>query len=264
MSLKRKLSVAAAAAGLAPALLVLLPAGQASAHGYISSPASRQAQCAQGTVPCGDIKFEPQSVEGPKGLRSCSADVSRFAELNDDSKPWRATAVGHSVNFTWTFTARHATTSYEYFLDGRRIAFIESGGRQPAPTVTHTVNLGGATGRQKLLAVWNIADTPNAFYSCLDLQIGGGGTPQQPTTQPTQPTTRPTQPTTTRPTTPSTPKPTGTTPKPPAGGTQWAPNTSYGPGSEVTFQGVKYRVIQRHTSLLGWEPPATPALWQRL
>jgi chitin-binding protein len=262
MSLKRKLSVTAAAAGLAPVLLVVLPAGQASAHGYVSSPASRQAQCAQNTLSCGEIKFEPQSVEGPKGLRSCSAGVGRFAELDDDSKPWRATSVGSSMDFTWTFTARHKTTSYEYYLNGQRILFIDSANKPPAPVVTHTVDFGGATGRQKLLAVWNIADTPNAFYSCLDLQIGGGGggNPQPTTTTPPPQTTTPAPP----PAQTTTPRPTSATAQPPASGTAWAPNTAYAPGSEVTFEGAKYRIIQRHTSLLGWEPPATPALWQRL
>lgn len=258
MSLKRKLSVTAAAAGLAPALLVVVPFGQASAHGYVSSPGSRQAQCAAGTVSCGDIKFEPQSVEGPKGLTSCSGGVGRFAELDDDSKPWRASSVGGSVNFTWTFTARHATTNYEYYLDGRKIADIAGAGRQPAPTVTHSVDLGGATGRQKLLAVWNIADTPNAFYSCVDLQIGGGGGTTPPTTPPT------TQPTTPKPPTTQPTKPTTSTQAPPANGAEWKPNTAYPAGAEVTFQGARYRIIQRHTSLPGWEPPATPALWKKL
>ncbi|MCW2641364.1 MAG: hypothetical protein JWP76_3670, partial [Dactylosporangium sp.] len=31
---------------------------------------------------------------------------------------------------------------------------------------------GSRSGRQKVLAVWNIADTTNAFYSCIDLQVG--------------------------------------------------------------------------------------------
>ncbi|CAM3896761.1 lytic polysaccharide monooxygenase [Kibdelosporangium persicum] len=263
MSLKRKLSVTAAAAGLAPVLLVVVPAGQASAHGYVSSPSSRQAQCAQRAVPCGSIQFEPQSVEGPKGLTSCDGGLSQFAELNDDSKPWRVTSVGSSVDFTWTFTARHATKNYEYFLNGQRIAEFDGGGRQPAPTVTHSVDLAGASGRQKLLAVWNIADTPMAFYSCVDLQIGGGGGTTPPTTQPpaSQPPTS--QPTTPKPTS-TTPKPTSTTQKPPTTGAEWQPNTAYPAGAEVTFQGARYRIIQRHTSLAGWEPPATPALWQKL
>ena len=36
---------------------------------------------------------------------------------------------------------------------------------------THQVNLGNHTGRQTVLAVWNIADTTNAFYACIDLQV---------------------------------------------------------------------------------------------
>jgi predicted carbohydrate-binding protein with CBM5 and CBM33 domain len=180
MSLKRRLAVLGAAVGLAPLLLVVLPAATASAHGYIASPPSRQAQCAQGTVPCGDIKYEPQSVEGPKGLRSCSGGNARFAELDDDSKGWHATSVGGSVAFTWTFTARHATANYEYYIGDTKVAEFDGGGQQPPPTLTHTVDLGNFSGRQKLLAIWNISDTTNAFYACVDLQIGGAPSRQLP------------------------------------------------------------------------------------
>jgi chitin-binding protein len=171
MSLKRRLAVLAAAVSLAPLGLLVLPAGTASAHGYISSPPSRQAQCAEGSVSCGDIKYEPQSVEGPKGLRSCNGGVARFAELNDDSLGWRATSVGRTVTFTWTFTARHSTSNFEYYLGNTRVGVFPGNNQQPPPTLSHTVDLGGASGRQKLLAVWNIADTANAFYACVDLQV---------------------------------------------------------------------------------------------
>src|ERR1700741_367172 len=103
MSLKRRLAVLGAAVGLAPLLLVVLPASSAGAHGYISAPPSRQAQCAQGTISCGEIKYEPQSVEGPKGLRSCSGGVPRFAELDDDGQGWHAPAGGRTGPFTSTF-----------------------------------------------------------------------------------------------------------------------------------------------------------------
>lgn len=232
MSLKRRIAVIAAAIGLAPLSLVILPAATASAHGYISTPPSRQAQCAQGTVSCGAIRYEPQSVEGPKGLRSCNGGVDRFAELNDDSKPWRATSVGGTVTFTWTFTARHATQNFEYFLGNTRVAVFPFGNQQPPPTLSHTVDLGNASGRQRLLAVWNIGDTTNAFYSCVDLQIGGDGDPP-----PTDP--------------------------PPTGGT-WAAGTAYPVGAQVTYGGGSYRCLQSHTALPGWEPPNTPALWQAL
>ncbi|WP_084961517.1 M28 family peptidase [Thermoactinospora rubra] len=48
------------------------------------------------------------------------------------------------------------------------------------------------------------------------------------------------------------------------GETTWAPYTAYAVGDVVTYQGVRYRCLQAHTSLPSWEPPNTPALWQRL
>ncbi|MBM7168668.1 lytic polysaccharide monooxygenase [Streptomyces sp. G44] len=170
MDKKRKLA-AAIGAGMAPVLALTLPTGSAGAHGYVNGPASRQAQCAARTVPCGDIKYEPQSVEGPKGLRSCSGGNARFAELDNDAKGWKVSDVGRTQTFTWTFTARHRTANYEYFVDGTKVATIDGGNQQPPATVSHQVNLGNFTGRHKVLAVWNIGDTANAFYACVDVNI---------------------------------------------------------------------------------------------
>ncbi|MFI5618769.1 lytic polysaccharide monooxygenase auxiliary activity family 9 protein [Streptomyces sp. NPDC051567] len=158
-------------AGIAPLLAVSLPAGTASAHGYISSPPSRQAQCAARTVPCGDIKYEPQSVEGPKGLRSCSGGNARFRELDDDGKGWQVTTVSRTATFNWRLTASHATSTWQYYAGGVKVAEFNDGGARPGSSVTHSVNFGGVSGRQKVLAVWNIADTANAFYVCVDLDI---------------------------------------------------------------------------------------------
>lgn len=168
---KRKVVAGSIGALLAP-FLVVLASGTAGAHGYVSYPPSRQAQCANGTVgDCGQVQWEPHSVEGPKGLTSCSGGNARFAELDDDGRPWVATPVGNSVTFTWTFTAQHRTSNYEYWIGGQKIADIDGGNAQPPETVDHQVDLGGFTGRQKVLAIWNIADTANAFYACIDLQI---------------------------------------------------------------------------------------------
>ncbi|GAB3438817.1 lytic polysaccharide monooxygenase [Actinophytocola sediminis] len=234
MTLKRKLAVFAAAATLAPLGLFVLPAGTASAHGYISSPPSRQAQCAQGTVTCGGIQWEPQSVEGPKGLRNCHGNVARFAELNDDSLPWRATSVGRTVTFTWTFTVRHVTSNFEYYIGNTRVANFNLNNQQPAPGLTHTIDLGNYSGRQKLLAVWNVGDTGNAFYACVDLQVGGKAPAQ---TTPVD------------------------TPRADPGGT-WTAGAAYDAGSQVTYGTTTYRSVRNHTALPGWEPASTPALWQ--
>ncbi|AXK34923.1 chitin-binding protein [Streptomyces armeniacus] len=171
MNRKRKLA-AVIGAGIAPLLVVSLPASPASAHGYVDSPASRQAQCAEGTVDCGPIKWEPQSVEGPKGLNSCSGGNEQFAELDDDSKGWKVHDVGSSASFNWRLTARHATSTWQYFAGGQKIAEFDDGGAQPGETVTHQVDFGGLSGQQKVLAVWNIADTANAFYACIDVNVG--------------------------------------------------------------------------------------------
>ncbi|GIF96249.1 lytic polysaccharide monooxygenase [Catellatospora citrea] len=226
-----------------------LIANPASAHGYISSPPSRQANCAQGRVTgCGDIVYEPQSVEAPKGSMQCNGGGSRFAVLNDNSKNWPAASVGNNVTFNWVLTARHRTSTWEYFVGSTRIAVFNDNGAQPGATVSHAVSLGGRTGRFTVLARWNIYDTAMAFYSCVDLQVGGGG--GNPTPPPTSPSPNP----------PQSPPPSN---PPPAGGT-WAAGTAYAVGATVTYGGLSYRCLQAHTALAGWEPPNVPALWQRI
>ncbi len=66
----------------------------------------------------------------------------------------------------------------------------------------------------------------------------------------------------------ATPTPTRTpsssvTPTPTPGGIQsWQPNTAYATGILVVYGGTTYKCLQAHTSLVGWEPPNVPALWQ--
>ncbi|GAA3070188.1 lytic polysaccharide monooxygenase [Streptosporangium carneum] len=223
----------------------------AEAHGYISNPPSRQAFCAQGKIACGEVKYEPQSVEAPKGGRTCSGG-SRFTELDDDSRNWPVTSVGNTVNFTWSLTARHATSTWEYYIGGTKIASFNDGGRQPGATVNHSVSMGGRTGRQKVLAIWNIADTGNAFYACVDLQVGGGGNPSP--TPTVTPTVTPTSTPTVTPTSTPTNNPGGT----------WSAGTAYRAGDQVTYGSASYRCLQAHTALTGWEPPNVPSLWQKL
>ena len=134
-----------AAVAATPLLWLALPATPALAHGYVDSPPSRQANCASGAVSgCGEIVYEPQSVEGPKGLRSCDGGNSRFAQLSDESKDWPTTSVGSRADFTWRLTARHATSTWQYFIGDTKIAEIDDGGARPGATVTHSVDLGAS------------------------------------------------------------------------------------------------------------------------
>jgi len=238
-------------------LAVIATAAPASAHGYVSTPPSRQALCAARSVPdCGQIQFEPQSVEGPKGLRNCSANLPQFAVLDDESRNWPATSVGTRVDFSWVLTARHATSTWQYFIGDRLVASFDDGGRQPDATVTHSVDLSGFSGRQKVLAVWNIADTAMAFYACIDVQISGT-TP--PTTGPPTPTTTTVPPAPVDPT----PPPTTVPPDPvdPAPATTWAAGTTYRIGDRVVHRGVTYDCRQAHRAQSDWEPQLTLALW---
>ena len=234
---------------------LLVAVSPASAHGYISSPPSRQAHCASGAVTgCGDIAYEPQSVEQPKGSMQCNGGGSRFAVLNDNAKGWPAANVGTSVTFNWVLTARHRTSTWEYFVGNTRVASFDDNGAQPGATKSHTVSLAGFSGRQTVLARWNVADTINAFYSCVDVNIGGG--PVNPAPAPTATTSPTPAPTVT----PTRPTPTPTTTSPP-GTTSWAAGTAYRAGDRVTYNGAAYQCRQAHTALAGWEPPHTAALW---
>ena len=174
----RLLLSALAALALAAAFLVTAPlAPQAQAHGWITNPPSRADHCASGTVDfdCGGLQYEPQSVEAPKGSMQCSGG-SGFTVVDDDSLPWPRTAVGSDVTFRWQITARHSTSTWEYFVDGQLFETVDDGGAQPGATVEHTLS-GLPAGDHTVFARWNIADTAMAFYQCVDLTVGGGSAP---------------------------------------------------------------------------------------
>lgn len=194
----------AAAVLLAALLAVLLGPTPAGAHGYTDDPPSRGRFCQLGEVrDCGDITYEPQSTEGPKGFpgagpadgQLCSAGIERFAEVDapftPDGDPWPVTPISHDEPFTfrWTLTAPHATTDWRYYftksnytrndhpltradLDLAHPLIFDGNGQVPGKDVSHRVDvdrLPDLVGRHMMLAVWNIADTQNAFYSCADV-----------------------------------------------------------------------------------------------
>lgn len=189
---------------VAALLLPIATAAPAYAHGWVSNPPSRAALCAQGVVEnCGAIQWEPQSVEGPGGFPTggppdgylCSGGNERFHELDDPrGGNWPTTSLnaGQTYTFTWTLTARHATANFRYYItkDGwnpaqpltradlvlEPFAYVDYTGQQPPSTVTHNLTLpAGKSGQHLIFAVWEIADTINAFYQCIDVQFGGDG-----------------------------------------------------------------------------------------
>src|SRR5687767_3577549 len=95
---------------------VVLTAGEASAHGWVTSPPSRQDHCknARTSFDCGQVKYEPQSVEAAKGSMLCSGGSS-FTILDNHSLAWPVTGTSSgSVTFNWYCTACHVTRDWEY------------------------------------------------------------------------------------------------------------------------------------------------------
>ncbi|MES9807793.1 lytic polysaccharide monooxygenase auxiliary activity family 9 protein [Streptomyces cinereoruber] len=178
---------------------LLAATGSAQGHGYTDSPVSRQQLCGNGTVRgCGQIQWEPPSVEGPKGFPArgpvdgtiCAGGNGRFSELDDPrGGNWPATALtaGRNHTFVWRITARHATTDFRYYvtkdgwdptkpltradLDPQPFLTVPFGGQRPGSTVTHTGVLPQKSGRHLILGVWSVADTGNAFYACSDVKF---------------------------------------------------------------------------------------------
>ncbi|MDT0266044.1 lytic polysaccharide monooxygenase [Streptomyces sp. DSM 44915] len=196
--MRRTILTAAAGAGLAVAT-VFATGTPAAGHGHTTAPASRQQVCAQGAVSdCGAIVWEPQSVEGPKGFPAagpadgtiCAGGNARFAELDDPrGGSWPATdlTAGQSVTFTWDFTVQHSTADFQYYitrdgydpaspltradLEPQPFLTVPMDGRQPAEIENHQGTAPQKSGRHLVLAVWNIADTGNAFYACSDVDF---------------------------------------------------------------------------------------------
>ncbi|WP_030347703.1 lytic polysaccharide monooxygenase auxiliary activity family 9 protein [Streptomyces sp. NRRL S-1022] len=199
--MRTKTKLSAVVLGAVTAGAFALSTGGASGHGYTDLPISRQKLCQNGTVAgCGQIQWEPQSVEGPKGFPAggpadgqlCNAGLSQFAPLSSPKAPsgaaWPTTKVtgGQSYTFRWQFTAMHATTDFKYYItkpgwnqnhnlsrsDLNLTPFltVPYNGQRPPATLSHSGTLpSGLSGHHVILAVWTIADTGNAFYACSDV-----------------------------------------------------------------------------------------------
>ncbi|WP_240512002.1 lytic polysaccharide monooxygenase [Paludifilum halophilum] len=174
-------------------------AESASAHGYIESPGSRAYLCQQGiNANCGQIQWEPHSVEGPGSFpesgppdgQIASGGNTRFSELDAQSSDrWeKVNMSGGSNTFTWNLTAAHSTKEWKYYitkkdwdpnqpltradLEAEPFCYYNDGGARPPFSVTHQCNVPtDRSGYHLILAVWEIADTSNAFYQVIDVNL---------------------------------------------------------------------------------------------
>lgn len=179
--------------------VMMIFSSSASAHGYIEAPASRAALCKSGeNKNCGRVQYEPQSLEargnfpagGPVDGQITGAGI--FTELYEQT-PTRWAKVnmnGGSNTFTWTLSAKHATSEWKYYItkkgwdpnkplaraDLELFCSINDGGKRPGDKVTHTCNVPtDRSGYYLILGVWEIADTGNAFYQVIDVNLNNGG-----------------------------------------------------------------------------------------
>jgi len=195
-----------------------------SAHGYIMTPPSRQASCADGSVEevnCDGVTYEPQSVESPKGApfeldvgdKLCNGGGARFAALNNaGASIWPQTSipVASDLNVEWKITAAHKTQSWAYYItksdleldpsqpltkddfQTEPILFLDTDHDAPPSTVSHTIPAAGLaqhSGYAVIYGVWSIGDTGNAFYNCVDVNIENDVAATSPTETTTSSTT---------------------------------------------------------------------------
>ncbi|MGR5358003.1 N-acetylglucosamine-binding protein GbpA [Vibrio chagasii] len=193
------------------ALALFSVSGASFGHGYVSASnggvaESRVALCkfadddtGEKNTGCGNIQWEPQSVEGFQGFPEAgpsdgniaSAEVDMASALDEQrSDRWVKSPIqAGSQNFEWTFTANHSTRDWKYYITKAdwnpnqplvRDSFnltpfctVEGEGAKPPMTVIHSCNVPEREGYQVILAVWDVADTDMAFYNMIDVKFDG-------------------------------------------------------------------------------------------
>lgn len=190
---------------LATAGFTALSTIEVSAHGYISQPISRGYQgnlekdknWSAAFEKYGAVINEPQSLEAPKGyptggpadgrIASANGAVGDFKLDQQSASFWTKQTLTTGPNdFTWKFTANHSTSKWHYYItktgwnqnkplsrdEFEFIGEVDNNGNSSATTPTHTINIpSNRLGYHVILAVWDVADTTNAFYNVIDANI---------------------------------------------------------------------------------------------
>ncbi|WP_076594233.1 lytic polysaccharide monooxygenase [Chryseobacterium sp. RU33C] len=181
-----------------------------SAHGYVLSPASRgyQGSLDKATLGYsaafgiyGSVINEPGSLEAPKGFPALGPADGKIASANGSiggdttldiqtADRWKKTNISMGVNaFIWKYSAYHATAKWHYYMtkqgwnpnqplsrqDLELIGTVAHNGTPPQDNVSHQIIVpANRTGYHIILAVWDVADTTNAFYNVIDVNVTSG------------------------------------------------------------------------------------------
>jgi chitin-binding protein len=130
--------------------------------------------------------------------RLCSAGREQHKAFDLARADWPATTLlpdaSGNVRFTFRGTAPHATAYFRFYLtrDGydpsRPLAWSDLDAApfcEPQWVLDNgrfhmTCKLPQRTGRHVLYTIWQRSDSPEAFYSCSDVDFGGGSPPPSP------------------------------------------------------------------------------------
>ncbi|WP_239255305.1 lytic polysaccharide monooxygenase [Listeria ilorinensis] len=170
----------------------------ASAHGYISKPASRAYLGNLGiNKNVGSVQWEPQSIEAAKGFPAAGPVDGKIAgggkypllDVQTENR-WVKVDMQPGLNtFEWTLTAPHRTASWQYYITKKDwdpnapltraslepLKTIQDNGSIPSTKVVQQVEIpADRSGYYVILGIWNIADTGNAFYQVIDANIVNG------------------------------------------------------------------------------------------
>lgn len=193
----------------------------ASAHGFVESPPSRGYQGVldrstlgyEGALAkYGKVITNPQSLEARKGFpqagpadgRIASAEgglgqIGDFVLDNQTASLWTKQDVNQGVmNVIWNYTAPHSTAKWHYYMtkvnwnpdnplerdDFELIGTINHDGSPATTNPNQQITIpSNRLGYHVILAVWDIADTSNAFYNVIDVNVKGeNGVPIVPST----------------------------------------------------------------------------------
>lgn len=185
---------------------------ESHAHGYVSTPISRGYQgqlhnrewgWEAAKLVYGNVISSPQSLEylkgfpeaGPRDGRIASAEgglgqIGDFVLDDQGVDRWTKQSVKTgNLDLNWTYTALHRTTKWHYYITKpgwdpneplnrasfEKIAEVSHDGTFPVVGETHSITIPeDRIGYHVILAVWDIADTPNAFYNVIDANVTPG------------------------------------------------------------------------------------------
>ena len=176
----------------------------AQAHGYVGSPDSTLvARVAMpGNVGLGAALNDRQSLESAKGFPAAgpadgliASAGGKFGGTLDEQSADRwvknsITAGPQSIG--WKYTAVHSTAQWQYWItkngwnpeapitraDLELLTVVEHDGSLSGTNPVHTVDVpADHQGYHVILAIWDVADTSNAFYNVIDVDIQGSAAP---------------------------------------------------------------------------------------